>query len=98
MQFDIDQFVAQAKTKTYIGLIEYAEMQLNWLDNLVLSPKGPLKSREAEIKAYRSFIRNLVDYLYSGQPPSNISAPAFTQLQEISAAIAMQPVALPEAS
>jgi hypothetical protein len=83
MDFNIDKFIAEAKTKTWFELIQHCESQLNWLDKISFSPKSPYKEREYEILKYRDFIGEYLFFLRSGIKPAGMKEADFQRTKEI---------------
>ncbi|HXL57541.1 MAG TPA: hypothetical protein VN958_14855 [Chitinophagaceae bacterium] len=83
MNYDINKFISEAKTKTYIELIEYCEDKLNWLDKIRFSKKSPLKDKEYEIKKYHDFIHEYLFFLRSGIKPAGMRKEDFEMTKEI---------------
>jgi hypothetical protein len=83
MDFNIDDFIAEAKTKTWLELIAHCEKQLNWLDNITFSKKSPFKEKEYQVRRYRDFIGEYLFFLRSGIKPAGMREDDFQRTKEI---------------
>lgn len=83
MDFKIDDFIREAKTKAWLELIEHCEKQLNWLDKISFSKKSPYKEREYEILKYRDFIGEYLFFLRYGIKPGGMKDADFQRTKEI---------------